>query len=168
MFDSWVNSSTNNAAQNAPNLPSGGGNTAGPGGQDPNQFNPWNWTKYNYDKGYEQYYSVTRDSDYAVHHILPQRFENTLSQAGINVHDPRLLREVRKLDPVYGIRWHQRYTNEWDAWARELGRAPTAKEIVDRARAMETAFSLDGTLDYRQGTGLPGLVNWESVMQVLP
>ena len=138
-----------------------GGNTAGPGGLDPNKFDPWRWTKSNYRNGYEKYYETTRDpANYAVHHVLPQRFESTLSQAGLNVHDPRLLREVQLVDDMTGAKIHQTlYTEVWEGWASALGHSPTAQEIVSFARRLEADYATANSLFYRQGPGMPRLAS---------
>ncbi len=163
----WVQANGQNAAQQGQQADAGG-DTAGPGGLDPNDFNPWKWTGSNYKSGYETQYGVTRSSEYQVHHILPQRFQSTLSEAGINVHDPRWLREVRRIDPVTGIRVHQRlYTDVWERWAMELGRQPTARDIVQFARNLEGQYATEGTLFYRQGANLPSQVDWNTLSNLL-
>jgi len=112
-----------------------------------------------YLQSYETFYNITRNPDlYEVHHILPQEFSDILGQVGIDVHDPRLLREVSKFDTVTDTRAHQRlYTDVWSAWASELGHTPSAEQILDFARALEEQYYLEGTLFYRTG----GLVDWD-------
>lgn len=91
---------------------------------------------------------------------MPKRFEGILSQAGVNVHDPRWLREVSKYDAATGTRIHQRlYTDVWSTWADELGHAPAALEIIDFARQLEEQYYLEGTLFYRLGD----LVDWDAM-----
>ena len=72
------------------------------------------WGK-NYLQNYDTFYKIARDPDfYQVHHILPQQFADILGRAGINVHDPRLLREIPIRDTVTGGLIHQRlYTDVW-------------------------------------------------------
>jgi RHS repeat-associated protein len=137
-----------------------GGETSGSTAQpDPND--PWRWSK-DYRHNYEAYYGVARDREHAVHHILrqQQQFEETMARAGVNVHDPRWLREV----PTGGGRLpsvHQWFTNEWDLWTRTLGRAPTALEIVAQAQALEMrALELFGPVIYRLG----GPVDWQTLL----
>ena len=95
---------------------------------------------------------------------MPQQFADILGRVGINVHDPRLLREVPIRDAVTGELIHQRlYTDVWSTWAKELGHTPTAEEILGFARVLEEQYYLEGTLFYRTGN----LVNWDAVLKLL-
>ena len=142
-----------------------GGQTGSPGGMDPND--PWRWGT-NYRANYEQYYGVTRDPNYQVHHVLPQQWRDVLARANINVDDPRWLREVVKEDPTTGVRIHQRlYTEVWEQWAQGLGRTPTAQEIIQYAKQLEDQYAIEGTLFYREGANLPGRVDWEALLKLL-
>lgn len=143
------------------------GNVAtSPGDFNPNDFNrnphtggEWR-SGQGYRDNYEDAYGVTRDSaNYELHHILPQEYRETMRQAGINIDHPAFLREVRITDPVTNVRVHQRlYTDVWADWRAGLGHNPMAQEIINFARSLEEQYSLEGTLFYRQGPGLPGPV----------
>ena len=117
---------------------------------------------------YEQYYGVTRDPNYQVHHVLPQQWRNVLARANINVDDPRWLREVVKFNPEVRVDVHRRlYTDVWERWALELGREPTAQEVIQFAKRLEDQYAVEGTLFYREGANLPGRVDWATLMKLL-
>ncbi|MER3515461.1 MAG: hypothetical protein C4310_14570, partial [Chloroflexota bacterium] len=147
-------------AENAQRTVQQGGEPANPGGSD---MDPWRWGK-NYRQNYEQYYDVSRDSNYQVNHILPQQFRQVMADVGINIDDPRWLREVAR--GVGDANIHQRYyTNAWNDWARNLqGRTPTAAEVVQFAQQLEQDYIAKfGTAFYREGEGLPGLIDWAAL-----
>lgn len=128
----------------------------------------WAWGK-TYQKNYTDYYKIARDPGYQVHHVFPQRFADTLAEVGINVHDPNWLREVPKQNLLTGEQIHQRlYTEAWQQWADRLGHTPTAEEIVGFARQLEAEYATEGTLFYREGTDLPGLIDWSKLPSSLP
>ena len=138
-----------------------GGNTAGPGGLDPNNWDPSRWGT-NYRTNYEQYYGVTRDSNYQVHHVLPQQWREVLAKANINVDDPRWLREVRYTPDNL----HQEFfTNRWSEFARSLqGSTPSAQQIIRFAQQLEQdLIGKYGDTLYRQGEGLPGSIDWQAL-----
>jgi hypothetical protein len=141
------------------------GNVAGPGGQGPND--PWRWGT-DYRRNYERAYKVTRDNNFQVHHLLPQKHRQVLAQANINVDDPRWLREVRLQDPTTGQNILARlYSQVWAEWERQLGRTPTAREIVTFAKRLEEQYLLEGTLFYRTGQNMPGRIDWSTVDNLL-
>jgi len=143
-------------AQRRINQASQGGNTA-----QPNPSDPWKWNSGNYREGHEEYYGVTRDANYQVHHILRQQpqFEDIMRRAGVNVHDPRWLREVPRVGGANSI--HQWFTNQWSAWTRGLGHTPTAQELVAQAQRLEEeALRLWSDAVYRLG----GRVDWQALM----
>jgi|GEM_PF-5641801 len=167
-YGDWLLNGENAASASQGADASNAGNTGDPGGLDPNKFDPWKWSKSSYRSGYEQHYGVERSSEYQVHHIIPQDYQNIMSQAGINVHDPRWLREVLIRESSTGVRIHQRlYTDVWTTWTKELGRAPTAREIVNYAKQLEEQYSVANTLFYRTGNGLPGTIDWNKVNTIL-
>ena len=72
-------------------------------------------------------------SNYQVHHSLPQKYADTMKQAGINIHENQYLRGV---DPAI----HSKITNEWQRWGRNLGRTPTAQDIIDFAQQIDIKY----------------------------
>ena len=62
-------------------------------------------------------------ANYQVHHALPQKYAGIMERAGVNIHDPSLLRGV---DPAI----HSKITTAWGRWERGLGRTPTAHDIT--------------------------------------
>ncbi|MFC0864196.1 polymorphic toxin-type HINT domain-containing protein, partial [Sphaerimonospora cavernae] len=71
--------------------------------------------------------------NYQVHHSLPQKYEETMWEAGVNIHENQFLRGV---DP--GI--HSKITTEWRRWERKLGHKPTASEIIRFARYIDHKY----------------------------
>jgi RHS repeat-associated protein len=123
----------------------------------------WQYAK-NYRQNYVDFYNVSRDAKFQVHHVLPQKFADTLANVGINIHDPHWLREVQIVDGVTGELTHQRlYTRVWEQWTSELGHVPTADEIVTFAKQLEAEYATEGTLFYRQGDNIPGVVDWSKL-----
>ncbi len=102
---------------------------------------------------------------------MPPRFGQIIaktSKGRINVDDPRWLREVLKMEPRTGTPIHARlYTEVWEDWAHGLGRDPSSEEIIQFAKRLEEQYSLEGTLFYRAGAGLPGRVDWEALLKLL-
>jgi hypothetical protein len=149
------------AKQRVQNLFRGGetsGNTAQP---DPND--PWRWSK-DYRQNYEEFYGVKRHPDYQVHHILRQSepFAEAMRRAGVNVHDPRWLREVPYTGEHRNI--HAWITNQWNAWYSTFEGTLTAQHIVDQARLLEAlAYQMWGDAIYRTG----GLVDWQTLQTIL-
>jgi len=62
-------------------------------------------------------------ANYQVHHALPQKYGGIMERAGVNIHDPSLLRGV---DPSI----HSKITTAWGRWERGLGRTPTAHDVT--------------------------------------
>jgi len=147
-------------AENAQRAAQQGGEPANSGG--PN-MDPWRWGK-DYRQNYERYYGVKRDPDYQVNHILPQQFRQVMADVGINIDDPRWLREVQ-WNPALGNNHQEFYTNAWGNWVRNLhGRTPTAAEVVQFAQQLEQDYIAKfGTALYREGEGLPGLIDWAAL-----
>jgi len=73
-------------------------------------------------------------SGYEVHHSLPQKYEATMSKAGVNIHNPFRLQGV---DP----QTHQAITREWARWDRDLGRQPSAQEVIQFKEAIDQQYS---------------------------
>jgi hypothetical protein len=71
---------------------------------------------------------------YEVHHSLPQKYEATMSQAGVNIHNPFRLQGV---DP----QTHQAITRDWSRWDRELGRPPSAAEVMQFKQTIDARYS---------------------------
>jgi hypothetical protein len=70
---------------------------------------------------------------WAVHHSLPQRYEELMSSAGINIHDVQFLRGV---EPEA----HEVVTGVWQQWHSAAGGNPTAAQVADFAKFMDELF----------------------------
>jgi RHS repeat-associated protein len=143
-----------------------GGQTASPGAPlppDPNHPDSWG---SDYRRNYEQYYGIARDSDYQVHHILPQEWREVMKKANVNIDDPRWLREV---DTKVFNDHQEYYTNAWRSFTQGLnGRAPTASEVIEYAQHLEKGyFEQFKTAFYRSGEGLPGEVDWDTLWAII-
>jgi hypothetical protein len=79
-----------------------------------------------------------------VHHSIPQKFRQTLRDAGIRVDSPEFLRGVRTT-PGETSNVHARITNHWEDWHREFrtrfGREPGAAEVIEKAHDVDWRFS---------------------------
>jgi RHS repeat-associated protein len=126
---------------------------------------PWG---NNYRKNYDDLYQIKRNTlEFQVHHMLPQQFREILEKVGINVDDPEILREVLKYDPITETWIHQSlYTDVWEFWKKNLGHTPEPEEIIKKAKKLEEQYIIEGTLFYREGANLPGLVNWDKIWQI--
>ncbi|MFN7551245.1 MAG: RHS repeat-associated core domain-containing protein [Pseudomonadota bacterium] len=72
-------------------------------------------------------------SGWHVHHSLPQRYEELLRTAGINIHEVQFLRGVSP-------QVHSRITAEWARFHTRMGRDPTAAQIADFAKRIDDDF----------------------------
>ncbi len=70
---------------------------------------------------------------YQVHHSLPQKYENILNDTRINIHETQYLRGI---DPTI----HSKITNEWTKWDKSLGRTPTAQEIINFSKQIDSKY----------------------------
>lgn len=68
-----------------------------------------------------------------VHHSLPQRYEELMLEAGINIHDIEFLRGV---EPEL----HQLITEEWGRFHKAMGGNPTAAQVADFAKQIDIRF----------------------------
>ncbi len=94
-------------------------------------------------------------ANYDIHHVLPQKYRDLLSQASngrIDVDSPGPLREGMRVGPITGERTHQSlYTDTWKTWESGLGHQPSAIEVVKFAQQLGDQYAVDGTLFYRNG-----------------
>ena len=107
-----------------------GSDTASPNGQDPND---WEWTKNNYRTNFQRLYG-NLPQDYQVHHTLPQKYESIMRSSGINIHNPQYLKAVHKTI-------HYNINEAWRVWDKGLGRMPSASEVIDFAKKIDTMYS---------------------------
>jgi Pretoxin HINT domain len=89
-------------------------------------------TRYNYRANYQQAHP-SLPSKYDVHHSIPQKFEETMRRAGVNIHENAYLRGVPS-------EIHPRITADWIKWERNLGRTPTADEIIKFQRIIDIKY----------------------------
>jgi hypothetical protein len=89
-------------------------------------------TKNNFRRLFEQLHP-RMPKRFQVHHSLPQKFEDIMKRAGINIHDMKYLRGV---DPKI----HSKITTEWGRWERALGHKPTSDEIIKFAQSIERRY----------------------------
>ncbi len=68
-----------------------------------------------------------------VHHTLPRKYEKTMKDYGINIHENRYLRGVESLN-------HNEVTNAWKNWDKSLGHAATAEEVIEFAKRIDEQF----------------------------
>lgn len=68
-----------------------------------------------------------------VHHTLPRKYEKTMEDYGINIHENRYLRGVERLN-------HNEVTNAWKNWDKSLGHAATAEEVIEFAKRIDEQF----------------------------
>ncbi|HMM21087.1 MAG TPA: hypothetical protein PKA10_10135 [Selenomonadales bacterium] len=69
-----------------------------------------------------------------VHHTLPQKYQEILNGKGINIHETKYLEGI---DPDI----HRLVTKEWQRWEKSLGRTPTAEEVIDFAKQIDSKYS---------------------------
>lgn len=74
-------------------------------------------------------------SGWQVHHTLPQKYDDVMKAAGINIHDVEYLKGV---DPKI----HPKITTEWAKWDKSLGHVPTAEEVADFAKTIDDKYSI--------------------------
>jgi hypothetical protein len=72
-------------------------------------------------------------SGWAVHHSMPQKYEELMRSAGLNIHDVQFLRGV---DPQL----HARITTEWARFDRAAGGNPSAARVADFAKQIDERF----------------------------
>jgi hypothetical protein len=72
-------------------------------------------------------------AEYQVHHSLPQKYSDLLSEDGVNVHSTEYLRGVSR--PI-----HQSITSDWRVFDRGCGGAPPASSIYQFADHIDTAY----------------------------
>jgi len=85
-----------------------------------------------------------------------------MSKAGINVDDPRWLREVLIKDESGSYIHQRKLTDPWQQWARGLDHTPTAREIIDFAQMLESQYILEG-YGYREGS----TIDWKALYMLL-
>jgi len=68
-----------------------------------------------------------------VHHTLPQKYEEILNASGKNIHETQYLEGI---DPKV----HSKITSEWTRWEKSLGRTPTAEEVIDFAKQIDSKY----------------------------
>jgi hypothetical protein len=89
-------------------------------------------TRYNYrDIFFKAFPEASRSLQ--VHHTLPQRFESLLAKESINVHELQFLRGVDRAI-------HGQITNAWGQWQRQLGRMPSAQDVLEFAAEVEGQY----------------------------
>jgi RHS repeat-associated protein len=71
--------------------------------------------------------------DWVIHHSIPQRYEEFFRVADLNIHDLQFLRGV---DP----RLHSKITGEWEAFHRGMGKDPTAAQVAEFAKQIDTKY----------------------------
>ena len=71
--------------------------------------------------------------NYQVHHTLPQKYQEILNDTGINIHETQYLEGI---DPAV----HSKITSEWASWEKSLGRTPTAEEVIDFAKQIDSKY----------------------------
>lgn len=72
-------------------------------------------------------------SGWAVHHSIPQRYEELMRASGINVHDTQFLRGVSP-------QLHSKITTEWERFHRAAGSNPTAAQIAEFAKSIDQRY----------------------------
>lgn len=68
-----------------------------------------------------------------VHHTLPQKYEKTMKDCRINIHENRYLRGVN-------IKEHKKINKLWRNWDKSLGHAATAEEVIEFAKWIDEQF----------------------------
>ncbi len=100
------------------------------------------FTKSNYRQALLKFTGVTKKEaqEFEAHHILPQTFEETFNNAGINnIHDPRFLVWVKN-GP------HQEWSSDYnDAWRTffDQNLNPTVSDILEEARRLAQDYKYD-------------------------
>jgi RHS repeat-associated protein len=89
-------------------------------------------TKNNYRKLYLETHPGLPEG-WQVHHSLPQKYENIMTDAGINIHETQYLRGIDAYT-------HKQITKEWQKWDKSLGRDPTSEEIIDFSRQIDEKY----------------------------
>ena len=89
-------------------------------------------TKNNYRKLYTNA-NPGMPSNYQVHHTLPQKYDDIMKKAGINIHETQYLRGV---DPAI----HSKITTAWTKWEKSLGRTPTAQDVQNFAKEIDKQY----------------------------
>lgn len=93
-------------------------------------------TKHNYKQVYEKIYGPVK-KNHQVHHLYPQRFEKQFRELGINIHDPRNLRQV---ETKRHQKFSYRYNKEWEAFFRKPN--PTKEKAIKYLRDLEERYHL--------------------------
>jgi len=68
-----------------------------------------------------------------VHHSLPQKYEELMRDAGINIHENQFLRGVSP-------QIHLKITNKWANFDKTAGGNPSAGQVADFAKQVDRLY----------------------------
>jgi hypothetical protein len=72
-------------------------------------------------------------SGWAVHHGFPQRYDELMRAAGVNIHEVQFLRGVSP-------QLHSKITTEWERFHRAAGGNPSAAQVADLAKHIDKRY----------------------------
>jgi RHS repeat-associated protein len=72
-------------------------------------------------------------SGWQVHHSMPQKYEELMGAAGLNIHDVQFLRGVSP-------QVHSKITTEWGRFDKAAGGSPSAAQVADFAKQLDRKY----------------------------